>query len=197
MFNESRLLDCVAYGSEFGQRFKTRITELRSGVERRNIEWAMPLGVYSILYQALAPADHVKVRGAHMASMGAAIPFRFKDWTDFEAAGEVIGESDGTLQTMQLVKRYEFGSYYLERVIQKPVAGTVQVYADGVEIPSTVNVLTGVITIEQTAGKVITWTGEFDIPVRFEDDRLDVDVNARGAGGFVLSSDVSLIEVRL
>ena len=54
MFNETRLLDCVAYGSEFGQEFSTRITSLRSGVERRNANWSMPLGRYSVLYGSIA-----------------------------------------------------------------------------------------------------------------------------------------------
>ena len=197
MFNESRLLDCVAYGSSFGQQFSTRIIQLRSGVERRNIGWALPLGRYSVIYTALRPADHVKVRGAHMASAGSAIPFRFKDWSDYQADSEALGFGTGAVQSMQLVKTYWFGSVSISRIIKKPVLGTVQIYANGAQIASTTNTETGVVTFTADDGAAITWTGEFDVPARFESDQLDVDPVARVGGGFALSADVDLVEVRL
>jgi uncharacterized protein (TIGR02217 family) len=197
MFNETRLLDCVAYGSQFGQEFKTRIVTLRSGQERRNAQWTMPLGRYTVLYQALQPEDHTAVRAAHMASMGAAIPFRFKDWTDYQATNEVIGTATGDPQELQLTKAYTFGSLTLSRTINKPVADTVLLYADGVEIGVAVDEVTGIVSFIADLGAEITWTGEFDVPVRFDNDRLDMDPAAKSAGNFLLTGDVDLTEVRL
>ena len=197
MFNETRLLDCVAYGSEFGQEFSTRITSLRSGVERRNANWSMPLGRYAVLYQALKPDDHIRVRAAHMASLGALIPFRFKDYSDYQAQQEVIGTGTGVEQTLPLLKRYKFGPVELQRRIIKPVLNTVLVFADGVPVTATVDYVAGTVTFTAAAGAEITWSGEFDIPVRFESDRLDVEPLARIAGGFAVSCNVDLVEVRL
>lgn len=197
MFNETRLLDCVAYGSEFGQEFSTRIVALKSAVERRNINWSMPLGRYGIIYSALRAEDHKEVRAAHMASMGSAIPFRFKDWTDYQADGEVIGAGTGDMQTVQLVKAYKFGPVTLSRIIKKPIASGLVVYSDGAPIASTVDATTGLVTFLAGAGAVVTWSGEFDIPVRFDDDRLDMEPLARRGDGFILSADVGLTEVRL
>lgn len=197
MFNETRLLDCVSFGSEFGQEWNTRITPLKSGVERRNANWSMPLGRYSIIYQALREEDHQKVRAAHMASMGRAIPFRFKDWSDYQADGEVIGTGTGLMQTLQLVKAYRFGPITLTRIIQKPIVSGLVVYSNGAPVSSTVDATTGLVTVLAGEGEVITWSGEFDIPVRFDDDRLDVEPLARSGKGFLLSSDVGLTEVRL
>lgn len=202
MFNETRLLDKVAYGSEFGQEFNTRIVTLKSGVERRNVNWSMPLARYSVLYQALEPQDHIEVRNAHMASMGRAIPFRFKDWTDYKAEFEGLGVSDGTEKTVQLTKAYTFGPVTLNRNIKKPVIGTVQLFeSDGVNppavIPATVDYITGIVTFTAQEGYTVLWSGEFDIPVRFSDDRLDVDPVALSCDGYRLSFDVSLEEVRL
>jgi len=110
MFNDTRLLDCVAYGSEFGREFNTQITRLRSGAERRNANWSAFLGRYSVIYNALDEDDHALVRYAHMVSFGMLIPFRFKDTTDYQATGEVIGIGDGTGdQDVQLIKTYAFG----------------------------------------------------------------------------------------
>jgi uncharacterized protein (TIGR02217 family) len=197
MFNETRLLDCVAYGSQFGQEFNTRIVTLKSGFERRNIDWSMPLGRYSVLFQALNPEGHQAVRAAHMASMGSAIPFRFKDWTDYQAENELIGLATGDPQELQLTKSYTFGALKLERVIKKPVADTVELYADGVSIGVSVDETTGIVSFVADAASEITWTGEFDVPVRFENDRLDFDPAAKSGGSFLLTGDVDIVEVRL
>lgn len=197
MFNEVRLLDCVAYGSQFGQEFRTRIVSLKSGQERRNVEWSMPLGRYSVLFQALNPEDHAAVRAAHMASMGSAIPFRFKDWTDYTAEDQAIGVATGSPQELQLVKSYTFGSLTLSRIISKPIADTVELFADGVSIGVSVDDETGIVSFIATVGSEITWSGEFDVPVRFESDRLDFDPAAKSAGNFLLTGDVDITEVRL
>lgn len=195
MFNETRLLDCVAYGSQFGHEFNTTIVALKSGAERRKANWSMPLGRGAVIYTALEPADHYAVRAAHMASLGSAIPFRFKDWTDYQAEAEPFGEGIGSLETYQLVKRYAFGPITLERIILKPVS--VQVFADGSPIAATVDLTTGVVEVNATFGAALTWTGDFDIPVRFVSDRLDTEPVARSGDGFMLTCDVDLIEVRL
>lgn len=197
MFNEKRLLDKVSYGSEFGQEFNTRIVTLRNGVERRNVVWSLPLGRYSINYQAILPEHHALVRGAHMACMGSAIAFRLKDWSDFQAVREVIGTATGSIQSLQLVKTYTFGSVSLQRVIKKPVDGTVSLYANGVLIPGVVNSTTGIATFTAIAGSEISWSGEFDVPVRFESDSLDVEPVVKVQGGYALSCNVDLVEVRL
>lgn len=194
MFNNARLLDCVAYGSEFGQEFNTRITPLRSGVERRNANWSAPLGRYSVIYAALKPEDHAAVYNAHMSCMGSLIPFRFKDWRDFSADQEVIGTGTGSPQTLQLIKTYAFGSIDFMRKITRPV--TAALFADGSPLAATVDIDSGLVTTTAPDGAVVTWSGEFDVPVRFDDDRLDVEPLARAAGGFFLSANVSLTEVR-
>jgi uncharacterized protein (TIGR02217 family) len=196
-FIEERLLDKVVYGSQFGKEFNTRIVSLRSGVDRRNADWAAPLGRYSVLYELLEPEDHKVVVNAHMACMGALIGFRFKDWSDYEVLNELLVVSDGGEQTVQLTKEYKFGPITYTRKIVKPVSGTIKLYADDVEIPFTVDTTSGLVTFNATSGQAITWSGEFDVPVRFDNDRLDVEPVYHTDGGFLLSTDVDLTEVRL
>lgn len=197
MFNESRILDLVSYGSQFGMEFSTRINALRSGVERRNANWSAPLCHGSLLYKNLRPEDHALVRAAHMACMGSLVAFRFKDWTDYQAQAQVIGEGSGVEQVLQLIKVYSFGPLDLSRRIKKPVSGKVTVYEDGVATAAAVDYTTGLVTMTAAPGSVITWSGEFDVPVRFVADRLDSDPVAKRQNGFILSSNVDLIEVRL
>jgi len=197
LFNETRLLDCVSYGSSFGSEFSTRVVSLVSGAERRNANWSRPLGQYSVRYANLRPDDHAAVKAAHKACMGSLVAFRFKDWTDYTAKDEPLGLAVGGAQTMQLTKSYTFGPITFSQPIFKPVAGSVSLTAAGAPIAFTVDTATGLISFSATAGAAIAWTGEYDVPVRFVSDRLDSDPAARRAGGFILSSDVDLVEVRL
>lgn len=197
MFNETRLLDCVAYGSSFGHEFSTLIKSIQNGYERRKGLWNAPLGRYEIRYQALEPEDSQLVLNAHYASMGSLIPFRFKDWKDYIADNERLGEAVDGEQTMQLVKRYQFGPVPFVRRIHKPVWNTITVYADDEEIPATIDYIDGTATFMAEEGQVITWSGEFDVPVRFESDRLDFTPDVKIEGGFAMSADVALVEVRL
>lgn len=197
MFNEARLLDQVAYGSQFGQEFKTGIKTLRSGQERRNAEWAAPLGRFSVMYDNIRDEQHEIVYAAHMASMGSAIGFRFKNWADYKADKIVVGAGTGSPQVVQLVRNYQFGAAVLSKKIYKPVVGTVQMFADDQPITSDVDHTLGLVTLSAPAGSVLTWSGEFDVPVRFVSDRLDVDtLGTTEKGMLVLSSDVSLKEIR-
>lgn len=198
-FNESRLLDCVAYGSEFGHQYSTRITSLKSGHERRNANWSAPLGKYAVIYQNLLPEDHAAVIEAHHACMGQLIGFRFKDWTDFSADREDLSVGTGANQIVQLKKTYPFGSIELERNITKPVQNTLHFYANDTEIwPIASDYTTGIFTVNATAGATISWSGQFDVPVRFSSDEISfqaIDRNRRR--GLFLTADVELQEIRL
>ncbi|MFP5422469.1 MAG: DUF2460 domain-containing protein, partial [Gammaproteobacteria bacterium] len=109
---------------------------------------------------------------------------------------ELIGTGTGVEQVLQLVKEYSFGPMSLTRIIRKPVAGSLTLYVSGAPVAATVDYTTGQVTITAALGAPITWSGEFDVPVRFGSDRLDVDAVSRGQNGLILTSDVDLVEVR-
>ena len=83
------------------------------------------------------------------------------------------------------------------RPIVKPVAGTVRVARGGVEAVSgwSVNATTGVITFAAApgAGVLVTAGFEFDVPVRFDTDRLDVTWDLDRLGSI---ASIPLVEVR-
>ena len=198
MFNESRLLDEVSYGSQFGHSYSTRINSLRSGHERRNANWSAPLGQYSVKFENLYPEDHLLVIKAHHACMGQLIGFRFKDWSDYTATMEPIGTGTGAEMEVQLTKEYTFGSLTTTKNITKPVSGTLHFYAGETEIwPSASDYTTGIFTLTATAGATIYWSGEFDVPVRFSSDELMSSSNDGNSYGLLLTANVDLQEIRL
>lgn len=193
-FVEQRLLDCVSYGTQGGPTFLTRRVPLKSGVVRRNPLRSRPLYRFVIVYRNLAEADHAEVIAAFNACFGGAFGFRIKDWTDFQATDELIGVATGAEQTVQLSKLYEFGAQNISRPIRKPVSGTVALTANSVPIAATIDYTTGEATYTATSGHVVRWTGEFDVPVMFEDDELLHSIEDKGNGEFFLTSDVTLGE---
>jgi uncharacterized protein (TIGR02217 family) len=131
------------------------------------------------------------------ARRGKAYGFRFKDWTDHKATGQLLGTGDDANTQFQLVKHYPSGSVIELRTIAKPVAGTVKVYLDGVEQLSgwSVDTTTGIITFDTapSAGVLVTAGFEFDVAVRFDTDRLDVTWDLDRLGSI---ASIPLVEVR-
>lgn len=197
MFNETRLLDVVQYGTTFETAFNTRIVRLRSGHERRNADWEYPMGQYSVLYDHLRDEHHKAVVSAHMASMGRLIPFRFKDWSDYVAENEFLVVADGTQQTVQLTRSYTFGPLTYSKPVVKPVADTVVIFSDDTPIPAQVDGATGLVTFTADPGSQISWDGEYDKPVRFESDKLALESKSWSDNGLMLRSNVDLVEIRL
>jgi uncharacterized protein (TIGR02217 family) len=108
------------------------------------------------------------------ACKGAAYAFRFKDWSDYRCTSEALGTapSSGTA-AIQLRKTYANGGFSTVRDITKPVSGTVTVFVNGVAKAGTLDTTTGRFTPTSAwSGGTLTWTGEFDVPVRFATDEM-------------------------
>lgn len=194
-FVEQRLLDCVAYGTAGGPTWFTRKVALNNGSNRRNPRRSRPLYKFAIVYRNLLREHHVEVLNAFNACMGGAFGFRIKDWSDYQAEDVLIGVGTGAEQTVQLTKLYTFGTRTIARPIRKPVDGTVELTADGVPIASTTDPETGMVTFTAPNGDIVLWSGEFDVPVFFQDDELQFSIDDKNpTDGFFLTADVGLEE---
>lgn len=193
-FIEQRLLDRLAIGTQGGPTWATRQVALANGIVRRNAARSRPLYRYAVLYQNLLPAQYQDVIDAFNACRGGAFGFRLRDPVDFEAFEEPFAVGTGSAQTAQLVKSYPWGPESVARPIRKPNAGAV-IRANGAVLAgATVNTTTGMATFTAPAGQTVTWTGTFDVPVRFESDQLICSFD-RAAQAVILSADVPLVEV--
>ena len=199
-FHEERLPARLAFGSTGGVERRTEVVTLASGWERRSTPWALGRRRYLIGANLRSLDDMAALTAFFEARRGRLYGFRFRDFADFKSCapgGEVaatdqaLGVGDGTRRTFQLVKRY--GD--VERPIRKPVAGSVRVAVDGVEVGFSLDATTGEATLEAapTAGAV-TAGFVFDTPVRFDTDRIEATLESFGAGRMAA---VPLIEVRV
>jgi uncharacterized protein (TIGR02217 family) len=138
------------------------------------------------------------------ARRGRLYGFRFRDFADFKSCGpggtisatdQRIGVGDGTRTVFPLIKTYGDQS----RHIRKPVAASVRVAANGVQPAAggwSLDAATGTVTFgaPPTAGVIITAGYQFDTPVRFDADRIEVTLESFGAGRMVA---MPLIEIRV
>ena len=203
-FHEARLPARLAFGCTGGVERRTDIVTLASGFERRTSPWALGRRRY-LIATAVRPLDEVaELIGFFEARRGPLTGFRFRDPLDCKscapsaqpAAGDqAIGPGDGTKKVFQLTKTYG-GAEAVVRPIAKPVAGTVKVAVAGVAAPFSVDTTTGLVTLTTapTAGAAVTAGFEFDTPVRFDLDRLDVTLEGFAAGRVAACA---LVEVRV
>jgi uncharacterized protein (TIGR02217 family) len=205
-FHEVRFPDDISRGARGGPERRTQVVELASGDEERNASWADSRRHYDAAYGIRRADDLAAVIAFFEARNGRLHGFRWKDWGDHRSGlpsapttpiDQVLGTGDGDTTAFQLVKRYESGSQAWVRRILKPVAGTVRVTLGGVEALSgwAVNATTGIVTFDTApaAGLLVTAGFEFDVPVRFDTDRLDVTWDLDRLGSI---ASIPLIEVR-
>lgn len=205
-FHEVRFPDNISRGARGGPERRTQIVELASGDEERNASWANSRRRYDVAYGIRRADDLAAVVAFFEARNGRLHGFRFKDWGDYKSclpsgtlapSDQAIGAGDGTTTAFQLVKGYASGAQTWMRVISKPVVGTVRVALDGVEQLSgwSVDTTTGLVTFETapTSGVAITAGCEFDVPVRFDTDALDVTLDLERLGSI---TSIPLLELR-
>ena len=111
---------------------------------------------------------------------------------------QAIGTGDGATTTFQLVKTYGAAHAPWARTIAKPVAGSILVAVDGTPLAEgwSCDDTTGVVTFAAAPadGAAITAGYEFDVPVRFDSDTLEINLTHFAAGEIPA---IPLVEIRL
>lgn len=186
-----------AYGWQGGPEGDTEVVALRNRHEHRNAIGSQMRHRFTLPFQNIRRADYLAyLKAAHLAMRARTHSFLVKDWLDFSAAVESLGAAPAGSTAVQLVKTYTFGPASFQRLITKPVAGAV-VYQDGVAKAGTLDTATGLFTpgTAWTEGLALSWTGQFRVPVRFDNDFLPFSIDNASGGQHVVNGSVDLIEV--
>lgn len=205
-FHDVQFPTDVDYGFTGGPRFSTRVQAAGSGKEQRFVRWDASLGRWN-LSKSLQDFTAIElVQAFFYARQGRGYAFRFKAWEEYQATDQNIGTGTGAALTFQLRKRYTSGATTHDRNITKPVDGTVVIKVAGVtktEGPNPggdyeIDYLTGIVTFNAgkapAAAAAVTWSGEFDVPARFDTDELAITVDD-GGDNFTLA-DLPIVEIR-
>jgi len=205
-FHEVRFPDNISRGARGGPERRTQVVELASGNEERNASWANSRRRYDVAYGIRRADDLAAVVAFFEARNGRLYGFRFKDWADFKSClpsqtpgptNQPIGTGNGAATQFQLTKRYASGAQSWTRAITKPVAGTVTIALNGTPQASgwSASTATGLVTFATApaAGVTITAGFEFDVPVRFDTDALDITLDLERLGSI---TSIPLLELR-
>ena len=189
-FHNIRLPDGIGRGFSGGPRFQTAVVKLLSGYESRNANRAKARASYNASY----PFDLDQwqtITAFFYARGGKANSFRFKDWGDFKLGDtftdtyQEIGVGDGVETDFQIYKRYSSGGIDYDRDLTKIVSNTTRVWVDAVEAVGgwSVNLLSGILSFSVAPGgspaPSIGVLCEFDVPVRFDTDELNVNMTTQ------------------
>lgn len=208
-FHDIRFPAALSFGAAGGPERLTEIVTLANGFEERNTPWEHSLRRYDAGLGLQSPDDLQEVIAFFEARRGQLHAFRWKDWADWRSArpsqglspfDQRIGVGDGVTRDFQLVKTYLSGEARYLRPIRKPVAGTVLVALGGdpkvVDQEFTLDPATGIVSfaVAPDIGAEIAAGYEFDVPVRFDTDRIHVSMASFRAGEI---PSIPVVEVRL
>jgi uncharacterized protein (TIGR02217 family) len=208
-FHEIRFPPSLSFGSVGGPERRTEVVTLANGFEERNAPWAHSRRRYDAGVSMRSLDDVETLIAFFEARQGQLFGFRWKDWADFKSglpsrdAGyqdQLIAWGDGTTKAFQLIKTYKSGAQSYTRPIQKPVAGTVRLGLQGDPLIETVHyevdTATGIVSFADAPaeGADVTAGFEFDVPVRFDTDRIQTSVASFQAGDV---PSVPVLEVRV
>ncbi len=206
-FHHVRFPINISLNSRGGPMRKTDIVTLASGAEQRNQRWANSRRTYNAAYGVKSRQDMVQILEFFEERRGRLHGFLWRDGLDYTSSGtkqisaddQQIGIGDGTTKQFQLIKTYggDFDPY--ERKITKPIAQSVKIKVGANELNNSdffVDEQTGIITLNSAPanGEIVKAGFEFDVPVRFDIDHLDVELSNFDAANI---ANIPLVEVLL
>jgi uncharacterized protein (TIGR02217 family) len=201
-FFEVEFMRQIQYRRVGGPGFSTTINKAFGGAENRNRNWAFARSEWtcSIITPAadqrpsISQQVFIDLLTAFFLNVGGrADSFRLYDHIDNQATSAVLGTGNGTQATFQLVKTYAMGGRTYTRTINKPItpdvsnyqgvalAQTVKPYFDGTPVSGgawSVDAATGLVTFSPVPGSgvVVTADAQFHFPVRFDTDKLPIQL---------------------
>lgn len=208
-FHDIRFPAALSFGSTGGPERRTEIVTLANGYEERNAPWSQSRRRYDAGVSMRSLDDIASLLAFFEARQGQLYGFRWKDWSDYKSClpgdeisytDQLLARGDGVTATFQLAKTYRSGLEHARRVITRPVAGTVRIGVNGTELREgvhfTLDTTTGSIVLAEvpTPEAEVTAGFEFDVPVRFDTDRIATSVASFQAGEM---PSVPVVELRV
>lgn len=208
-FHEVRFPATLSFGSVGGPERRTDVVTISNGYEERNSPWAHSRRRYDAGMGMRSLDDIETLIAFFEARFGQLFAFRWKDWSDYRSSkpsleisafDQPLGSGNGIQTEFSLQKTYQSGAYNYARPIGKPVADTLRVGVGGIEVQEdtdyTIDLSSGLITFTQApdVDAAITAGFEFDVPVRFDTDRIQTSIASFKAGEV---PNVPIVEVRI
>lgn len=184
-------------------RLNSRV-QTDNGFESVNVIWSQTIRQYTLGTVPLRVDQWQALETLHEITEGGAFGFLMEDPKDRTVTNGVMQQPGTDPTVMQLYKRYQepHSLRHKERKITRPRAATVQIKDNGVLLNPgayTINEETGIVTFSVEKNPLLlSWTGNFYVPVHFLDDSIDwaLEIAGQADGRFLAGPSVVLQEVR-
>lgn len=210
-FHEVRFPTGISRGAQGGPERRTDVVVLGSGFEERNSRWADSRRSFNAGYGVRSLDDLHAVIAFFEERRGRLYGFRWRDHSDWKscapgqvpsAEDQLIGVGGGARAVFPLTKTYGGADAPWVREIKKPVAGSVLIAVDSTPVAEgevfSVDTTLGLVTFlpgyEPEAGAVVSAGFAFDVPVRFDTDKLEINVQGFTHGAL---PNIPVVEIRL
>lgn len=201
----------IAFQAEAESDWRTDLTAVLSGFESTNQRWSQARHVYDAGLAIRVASDYLLVKHHFHQMRGRAKAFPFRDPIDHEvvqATGVLTQITAGP--TWQLYYRYGSGAHLWDRIITRPLVNGITLYRTRAMVVTTlppgsgfgIESDTGIVTIipGHLAGDTYAWSGEFNVPCRYNIDRLPGLITNKQPGSdgelFVECGSIPIVEVR-
>lgn len=189
---DERIDTCVSSQFRRVASGRTEIVELRNGAEVRSAVWRHKPYSFSASFDLLTPEAQIAIASVFHVVDARCYLFRFQDPGDNDVVDSPLTVIAGTRTPAQLTKRYYFGALYSDRMIQA-IDTCVVKDEIGTPVDGVLDDALGLFTPDANWGAgPYTWSGTFDVWVRFASDDFDMTMETLE----IATSDVELVERR-
>lgn len=208
-FHDARFPTAISFGATGGPERRTEIVTMTSGREVRNMRLAHSRRRFDAGTGVRSLEELQEIVAFFEARRGPFHGFRFRDPFDMQSctpaqtpapSDQTIGFGDGVSTQFQLVKRYGVGADAYERAIAKPVVGSVRIAIGGIELSApgqfSVDHSSGIVSFAAAPanGAEVTAGYEFDVPARFDTERLEIGLSSFKAGQIPTIPIIEIVE---
>lgn len=194
MFYDIVFPESISIKSSYIIEYNTIINKSKNGSELRISNYDYPLLSYNVVNDLKTKKELEEIINFFKLVKGRACGFKFKDWLDYKATNQNIAIANGEQTEFQLIKTYNINNKIQIRKITKPANVSIFINQQNITQNININYNNGIITFNTPPEKdaIITATFDFYIPVRFDNDKIEIIMKNEKVGEI---KDLKIVEL--
>lgn len=179
-----QFVERLAFGLQRKVAWSTAVSRNQGGYDNTTQNWSKPMRLFDAGFAVRVASDFEAIEAHFHSVRGRSYKFPLKDVLDFQvtaAVGILVLDEEASDPQYNLAKAYGSGPYPYVRFITRPNVTTVSVFllrgATTTNVTDDVSIddETGIVTFDTDIlepGDVLSWSGEFWVPCRYDTDEL-------------------------
>ena len=194
MFYDIVFPESISMKSSYIIEYNTIINKSKNGNELRIPNYDYPLLSYNVINDIKTKKELEDIINFFKLVKGRAYGFKFKDWLDYKVINQNIAVADREQKDFQLIKTYNINNKLQTRKITKPKQVSIFINNQNITTNISINYENGIITFNTPPEKdtIISASFEFYVPVRFDNDKIEIVMKNEKVGEI---KDLKIVEL--